>query len=88
MPSSTVFAEGPTGPFTAINRYRFELILVFDVVSEAEVTQSITIVGDPLHQHVVILAGGEITAAGLGFADDRFGEIIKCTRVGARTKKF
>src|SRR5258708_2290021 len=75
----TVLADNLCGP---------QLVLVFNIVGESEIAQRVDVAGYPLHQDVVVFGGGEIAAAGLGFAVDRLGKIIEGAGVGPRAKQL
>ena len=60
-----------------------QLVGVFHVVGVAEVAKGVLVTRNALHQDVVILAGGEIGAAGAGLAIDHLGEVVKGAGIGA-----
>ena len=70
------------------DRHCPQLVLVLDVIGEAEVAQRVGVARDALHQHVVVLRGGEVAARGLRLADHRLGEVIEGARIGARPEEI
>src|SRR3989304_4475972 len=71
------------GALAAVNSDGLQLVRVFGIVREAEITQRVLGVGDALHQHVVVLARGEIAARALRFSDNRLGEVVERARIRA-----
>ncbi len=65
-----------------------QLALVLVVIGETEEAQRIVVARDALHQHVVVFRGGEIAAAGLGFAVDGFGEVVEGAGIGAGAEEL
>ena len=81
MPSRTVCSDGTIGPpplsaFPSSTGTSLQLGLVLLDVGERQEAEREFVAGDALHEHVVVLAGGEVAAARAFLADDRLGEVV------------
>ena len=83
------FARGDGGLAVLLDDGQgLELVLVLGVVGIAEVADGVHVAGHALHQHVVVFRRGEVAAAGLGLADDGFGEVVERARIGTGAEQL
>ena len=66
-----------------INTHQLQLVLVLRVVGVAEETKAMLVSSYPLHQNVVVLAGGVIAAGSSALFVNHLGEVVECAGVDA-----
>ena len=66
-----------------VDRHELQRGLVLLDVGERQEAERQLVAADALHEHVVVLARGEVAAAGALLADDRLGEVVVGARIDA-----
>ena len=72
----------------AIDRHRFQALLIRLIVGKGNVPERLFVVGDSLYERIVVFAGRIVAPARLGFSDDRLREVIEGAGIGSGAEQF